>query len=50
MDSIYGHVAVVGEVKGNNKIMIYDQNPSALQYHEITITDTMFSSAIRKGK
>jgi len=50
VDSTYGHVAVVGEVKGNNKIMIYDQNPSALQYHEITITDNMFASTIRKGK
>ena len=49
VDSTYGHVAVVGEVKGNNKIMIYDQNPSALQYHEITITDNMFASTIRKG-
>lgn len=50
VDATYGHTAVVGQVLSKNRIMIYDQNPSTVQYHEITISDSMLSSIVRKGK
>ncbi|MDV5987571.1 CHAP domain-containing protein [Streptococcus canis] len=50
VDSLYGHTAIVGEVKDGNRVMIYDQNPSALTYHEIVINDYMLSSIVRKGR
>ncbi len=47
--SQYGHTAVVGEVKENGEVMVYDQNPTPNTYHAVKVNDTMLSSLVRKG-
>lgn len=49
-DSLYGHTGVVGKVLGDNKFILYDQNPGPLKTWTVTYVAGGISSVIHPPK